>query len=74
MFIRILKNRSGSTSVQVIQKINGRYKVLKTIGCATLLHDIEKLELLAKQKIDQITAQAKLFVSEQDELIDNYWS
>lgn len=70
MFIRRLKNRSGSTSVQVIQKIKGRYKVVKTVGCATVLQDIEKLELLAKQEIDQITAQSKLFVSEQDELID----
>ena len=70
MFIRRLKNRSGSTSVQVIQKINGRYKVLKTIGCATLLHDIKKLESLAKQEIERITTQPKLFVSEQDELID----
>ena len=70
MFIRRLKNRSGSTSVQVIQKINGRYKVLKTIGCATLLHDIEKLELLARQEIERLTSQPKLFVSEQDELID----
>jgi len=70
VFIRRLKNRSGSTSVQVIQKINGRYKVLKTIGCATLLHDIEKLESHAKQEIERLTAQPKLFVSEQDELID----
>ena len=70
MFIRRLKNRSGSTSVQVIQKINGRYKVLKTIGCATLLHDIEKLELLARQEIERLTSQPKLFVTEQDELID----
>ena len=70
MFIRRLKNRSGSTSVQVIQKINGRYKVLKTIGCATLLHDIEKLESHAKQEIERLTAQPKLFLSEQDELID----
>ena len=70
MFIRRLKNRSGSTSIQVIQKINGRYKVLKTIGCATLLHDIEKLELLARQEIERLTSQPKLFVSEQDELID----
>jgi transposase len=54
----------------VIQKVNGRYKVLKTIGCATVLHDIEKLELLAKQEIDRLTAQPKLFVSEKDEFVD----
>jgi transposase len=70
VFIRKLKNRSGSTSVQVIQKIKGRYKVLKTIGCATVLQDIEKLELLAQQEIDKLSAQPKLFVSEKDKLIE----
>lgn len=70
MFVRKLKNRSGSTSVQVIQKINGRYKVLKTVGCATVLHEIEKLVSLAKQEIDNLKAQPKLFTSEKDELID----
>lgn len=70
MFVRKLKNRSGSTSVQLIQKVNGRYKVLKTLGCATALQDIEKLELLAKQEIDRLTAQPKLFISEKDEFVD----
>lgn len=70
MFIRKLKNRSGSISVQVIQKVNGRYKVLKTVGCATVLHEIEKLVSLAKQEIEQLNAQPKLFISEKDELID----
>ena len=70
MFLRKLKNRSGSTSVQVIQKINGRYKVLKTIGCANTLQEIEKLVLLAKQEIEFLTAQPKLFISENDTLIE----
>ena len=79
MFIRKLKNRSGSISVQVIQKINGRYKVLKTVGCATVLHEIEKLVLLAKQEIEKLNSQPKLFISEKDELIEqfrypDYWS
>lgn len=30
-------------SVQVIQKINGRYKVLKTLGSATMQQEIELL-------------------------------
>lgn len=34
MFIRELKNRSGSVSIQIISKARGRYKVVKTIGCA----------------------------------------
>jgi hypothetical protein len=70
VFIRRIKNRSGSTSIQVIQKINGHLKVLKAAGCAIVLQDIEKLELHANQEIDQMTTHSKLFVSEQDELIN----
>ena len=66
MFVRRLKNRSGSTSVQVIQKINSKYKVHKTIGCATTQQDIQKLVLLGKQEIDRILAQPMLFSSESD--------
>lgn len=70
MFVRKLKNRSGSVSVQVIQKVNGRYKVYKTIGCATTWQNIEKLEQQAKQEIEKIEAQPKLFASESDLVIE----
>jgi len=70
MFIRKLKNRSGSTSVQIIQKVQRKYKVLKTVGCATIWQEIEKLELLAKQEIERIIAQPKLFESEEDMVIE----
>jgi len=66
MFLRKKKNRSGSTSIQVIQKVNGKYKVHKTIGCATTQQEIEKLEKLGKQEIDIAFAQPKLFASEKD--------
>jgi len=71
MYIRRLKNRSGSTSIQVIQKIKGKYKVLKTVGSATTLQEIEKLELKARQEVEQLTAQPKLFVSEKDVAIEH---
>ena len=70
MFVRKLKNRSGSLSIQVIQKINGRYKVIKTIGSATTQQEIEKLVNLAKQEIDRLSAQPKLFNSENDVAIE----
>lgn len=71
MFIRRKPNASGSQSIQVIQKINGRYKVVKTIGSATTWQEIEKLELLAKQEIDQLSGnQHKLFGFENDALIE----
>jgi transposase len=70
MFIRKLKNRSGSQSVQVIQKINGHYKVVKTIGSATTQQEIEKLVNLARQEIEGLSAQPELFVSESDAAIE----
>ena len=33
MYIRKKKNKSGSISVQIIQKKNSKYKVVETIGC-----------------------------------------
>jgi hypothetical protein len=32
MFLRKLKNRSGSVSVQIIHKTRDKYEVIKTIG------------------------------------------
>ena len=74
MFIRKKQNASGSQSVQVIQKINGRYKVVKTIGSATTQPEIEKLVNLARQEIDRLGAQPKLFVSESDAAIEQAFS
>ncbi|MGB4666041.1 MAG: transposase, partial [Bacteroidales bacterium] len=75
MFIRKVKNRSGSQSVQVIQKIRGRYKVVKTIGCATMQHEIEKLEQLGREEIERLSGnQLKLFGYESDEIIEQAFS
>jgi transposase len=35
MFVRKKKNKSGSTSVQIIDKTKGQYRVLRTVGNAT---------------------------------------
>lgn len=70
MFIRKLKNRSGSLSVQVIQKIHGRYKVVKTVGSATTQQEIETLVNHARQEIERLSAQPKLFLSQSDATIE----
>ena len=70
MFIRKLKNRSGSLSIQVIQKLKGSYKVLKTVGSATTQQEIDKLVNLARQEIERLSAQPKLFISESDLAIE----
>lgn len=71
MFVRQLKNRSGSTSVQVISKFKGRYKVQKTIGSATTQQKIDELILLANQEIKNIEKQQELFVSKEDSLAES---
>jgi len=70
MFIRKKPNSSGSQSIQVIQKINGRYKVIKTLGSATTRQEIEKLVDLARQEIERLYGQPKLFISPSDEAIE----
>lgn len=70
MFIRKKPNASGSTSVQVIQKIKGKNKVVKTIGCATTQHKIQNLINLARQEIENLSQQLQLFESESDTTVD----
>ena len=51
MFVRKKKNKSGSVSVQVISKKDGKYQVVKTIGSSDQLEEIERLVLGAKDYI-----------------------
>ena len=74
MFLRKKKNKSGSISVQIISKSSGKYKVLKTIGCGKTEQEVQKMYYLGKQEIERLTMQPKLFVSEQDTLIDEIFS
>ena len=46
MFVRKKKNKSGSVSVQVIDKSNGyKYKVARSVGSATDPDEIKRLVL-----------------------------
>jgi len=70
MFLRKLKNRSGSISVQIISKVRGNYKVVKTIGSSFNPQEIEKFWYIGKHEIGRLQAQSKLFVSERDTLVE----
>lgn len=70
MFVRKKHNKSGSISVQLISKSNGKYKVVKTIGSSKIEQEIEKLCFLGKQELERISIQPKLFVSENDTIIE----
>ena len=68
--MRKLKNRSGSISVQIISKARGKYKVVKTIGTGSTEQQIQKLWLLGKQEIERQSAQSRIFISEQDTIVE----
>ena len=70
MFIREVKNRSGSISIQIISKERGRYRVIKTIGCGTKRPEIDRLKLDARQEMYHLKAQSSLFISDTDELVE----
>jgi transposase len=54
MFIRKKKNKSGSVSVQIIQKINRSNRVIKTIGSSKNANEIEKLYLQALYELPRL--------------------
>lgn len=75
MFVRKKLNSSGSISVHVIQKINGRNKILRIVGSATTQQEIEKLVYLANQEIERLSGNhLKLFGFESDAAIEKAFS
>lgn len=74
MFIREVNNRSGSVSIQIISKIRGKYKVVKSIGSGRTLKEIVALKENARLELARIEKQPSLFVSKDESLIESYLS
>ena len=74
MFYRKKKNQSGSTSVQIISKHRGKYKVVKTIGSSANEQEIQKLIYLAKQEIERLAGQPQLFLSQTDVVVERVFA
>lgn len=74
MFLRKLKNRSGSISIQIISKERGRYRVVKTIGSSKVEHEIQKLWFLGKQELERLSSQSKIFIDEEDIIIEQVFN
>lgn len=49
MFVRRKQNKSGSTSIQVVSKADGRYRVVRSFGCGHDEKTISELELKARE-------------------------
>ena len=69
MFVRTKLNNSGSTSIQIISKARGRYKVVKSFGSATTRQEIDRLVELAQHEIKLLSEPQSLFPSETDDMI-----
>lgn len=74
MFVRKKKNKSGSISIQIISKTQGRYKVVKSLGSSTDPTILLGLELKAKQEIQRLESNSSLFMFEKDVLIESFLS
>lgn len=73
MFIRKNKNRSGSVSIQIIQKKGRNNKVIKTIGCAHTRREEELLLIIAKNELNTLQGLSQsLFVEQEDLVIDAF--
>jgi transposase len=72
MFIRKKPNKSGSFSVQIISKIKGINKVVKTIGSSRTKEGVDLLLSQASQELNNISKQTSLFLSEDDWKIENF--
>jgi hypothetical protein len=67
MFVRAKLNRSGTVSVQVIDKSSGAYKVIKTIGSSSDAVEIERLKSLAKAYIMTFEGQQEMVFHQVDD-------
>jgi len=72
VFIRKNKNRSGSVSIQIIQKVGRQNKVIKTVGCAKTKREEDLLYKLALNEMEQIQGLQSLFVEHDDEVVDSF--
>lgn len=75
MYIRKKKNKSGTVSIQIIDKSKGKYTVVRTIGKAKDLNEIERLFVKAKHLLcNNENIQTPLFktILPADAIVENF--
>lgn len=60
MFVRLKRNASGSTSVQILKKEKRRNILIKTVGCARKFEDIERLQKQAERELEILKPQLSI--------------
>jgi transposase len=72
MFVRKKRNKSGTVSVQIILKSRGKYRVIKTIGCAKTVQEEELMIQLANTELERLSGTQSLFIEHEDLVVDNF--
>jgi len=74
MFIRRLKSKNGKTYIQVVTKVLGRYKVLKSFGGSCSELELDKLTQKAKKWITDYTGDQELDFANSNELVEKLFN
>lgn len=74
MFIRKKKNKSGSTSIQVIEKRNGKSLLIKTIGSSADEVQLNSLFLQAKQYVLQFGGQQVFQFEDEQQIVNSHFN
>lgn len=74
MFIRQKRNNSGSFSIQIIEKVGRRNKILKTVGVGKTDEEVKLLNRIAHFEMDRLKQQPSLFIESDDLTIDAFVS
>ncbi|TVP47804.1 MAG: hypothetical protein EA341_11985 [Mongoliibacter sp.] len=74
MFVRKNKIKSGSVSIQIVQKITRTNKIIKTIGIAHTTREEELLILLKNNQIKREKGLSSLFVEHDDLMLKAFCS
>ncbi len=72
VFIRENRNRSGTVSIQVIEKEHGRNKVIFSAGSGYTQEELEILKIKARSFIDQRQGALSLFIEQEDLLVQAF--
>lgn len=73
MFVRKKKNKSGSISIQIIEKIGRVNKLIQTVGSSAIENEIDQLFAKAHSLVPVLEKQQKFnFLSHEDETILNF--
>jgi transposase len=72
VFVRQKRNKTGSISVQIIEKIDGRYRMKRSVGVGHTPAQVEELENKARSIIVELGGQVPLFADDRDALVEGF--